>query len=105
LFSLSDTVDLFIFLFPFLYLFTSFLRKSTLLQAVAYGETVGVVKVPSDPSSTLLIKKGTIWRYHNLRIGVVAQHQIDILSSHLNETPLSYINLSSLGKVQVEEVA
>jgi ATPase subunit of ABC transporter with duplicated ATPase domains len=70
-----------------------------LLQAVAYGETVGLVKVPTDPSSTLFIKKGTIWRHHNLRIGVVAQHQIDILSSHLNETPLSYIQsvISSKG--------
>jgi hypothetical protein len=57
-----------------------------------YGETVGLVKVPSDPSSTLLIKKERyFWRHHNLRIGVVAQHQIDILSSRLNETPLSYI--------------
>eukprot|EP00599_Poterioochromonas_sp_BG-1_P013677 CAMPEP_0173162958 /NCGR_PEP_ID=MMETSP1105-20130129/19625_1 /TAXON_ID=2985 /ORGANISM="Ochromonas sp., Strain BG-1" /LENGTH=739 /DNA_ID=CAMNT_0014082903 /DNA_START=191 /DNA_END=2410 /DNA_ORIENTATION=- len=65
--------------------------KTTLLQALCYGESLGVVKIPHDPSSTLTIVKGQVWKHHNLRIGIVAQHQIDLLSNHLYETPLSYV--------------
>ena len=34
-----------------------------------------------------------LWRHHNLRVGVIAQHQIDILSNYLTETPVTYIQL------------
>lgn len=73
--------------------------KTTLMHALCYGESLGIVKVPNPHESSesssndtpLIIKKGSIWKHHNLKIGIVSQHQIDLLSSHLFETPVSYL--------------
>ena len=82
--------------------------KTTLLHALAYGDALGVVRVPQHThlaapgaapapaqsqaeSNQLVIKRGQVWKHHNLKIGVVSQHQIDLLSSHLFETPVSYV--------------
>lgn len=70
--------------------------KSTLMLALAYAETLGAVRnIPGHSAAdeaNLEMRNGKIWKHHNLRIGVVAQHQIDILSKHLYETPVSYIS-------------
>ena len=81
--------------------------KSTLLQALISGgssggstPSTGTNTTTSSSSSTaessssagiVQIVKGYIWHHHQLKIGVVAQHQIDLLSLYLQETPISYM--------------
>lgn len=90
--------------------------KSSLLYALAYAESLGPVSIPgldrgehaetgapagaregdrplgeASAKRVLALTVGHIWRHHNLRIGVVAQHQIDILSEHLWSTPMEYL--------------
>lgn len=55
--------------------------KSTLLKILAGGEYGQQVVVP----------RGTAWRHHNLRVGVIAQHQIDLLAQCLEDTPVQYL--------------
>lgn len=49
------------------------------------------------------IVRGTVWRHHNLRVGVVAQHQIDLLSHYLQETPVSYLKMILTGQIVMNE--
>lgn len=49
------------------------------------------------------IVRGTVWRHHNLRVGVVAQHQIDLLSHYLQETPVSYLKMILTGQIAMNE--
>lgn len=99
--------------------------KTTLLNALAFAETVGPIRFPSPAKITseardqddakkvsiihpkISLTKGKIWRHHNLRIGMVSQHQIDILSEHLWETPLTYVTkifaLSSESSTTIKE--
>jgi ATP-binding cassette subfamily F protein 3 len=78
--------------------------KTTLMHALCFGDSAGgIVRIPqhshankntnttTDDSNELVIKKGQLWNHHNLRIGIVSQHQIDLLSQHLFETPVTYI--------------
>jgi ATPase subunit of ABC transporter with duplicated ATPase domains len=34
---------------------------------------------------------GTLWKHHNVKIGIVNQHQIDLLSQYLFHTPMTYL--------------
>lgn len=65
---------------------------------------------PAVPSTTsahashdVQVTTGTVWRHHNLRIGIVAQHQIDLLSHYLNETPVSYIRMVLSGQISLHQ--
>lgn len=72
--------------------------KSSLLAALANANGLGPVKAINTESNAssgngkvLTVTGGQVWRHHQLRIGVVAQHQIDILSNFLFHTPITYM--------------
>lgn len=51
------------------------------------------------------VSQGAVWRHHNLRIGIVAQHQIDLLSNYLQETPVSYVKMILNGEILLNQPA
>ncbi|RYH28353.1 ABC-F family ATP-binding cassette domain-containing protein [archaeon] len=72
--------------------------KSSLLATLANANALGPVKaIHADSNASvgngkvLTVTGGQVWRHHQLRIGVVAQHQIDVLSNFLFHTPITYM--------------
>lgn len=65
--------------------------------------TATPIAVKKPAAHDVLVTAGTIWRHHNLRIGIVAQHQIDLLSHYLHETPVSYLRMVLSGQVSLHQ--
>ncbi len=71
--------------------------------ATPAGGPVATAAAGTGHDLPLEVRGGKIWKHHNLKIGVVAQHQIDILSLSLYETPVTYIgNLMGLSSKMKE---
>jgi len=45
----------------------------------------------SGNTGKVCLVSGTMWRHHQLRTGMVGQHQIDLLQHHLARTPVAYL--------------